>query len=412
MPSCLTGGSTGLPPLHACAPLISSPPHPTPPHVDSAALHCILSHISVVTYIAYYRTCYWIPLTLSRLFGSRRLPANARHSVDRHLSASGAPFRGREDPLMLCHRRLSGVSRDETGSLSWRQHTRPRAAGRWPGGSREPPPPLPPAGAGASPRRPRGGVNPSPTSKLKFDDEFNDAFIDDLEYEALRSGKLGMGRAPKQRPVGWNVEPPAAPDEPLGKQLVKGNNKFILASCFLLGIGAGIAVDTVVNVEPSNVASREVIDRQTPNPDICIASGMSAMVLDQRLFISFNPYGEPSPPLLSCPQCYFVLSSLASSSPSIQPRDFFTLSVLKAEVKPGCVLLQSNWQVLESRGLVSSEQVRDCKRNMNTFGFVGDLRNAPEVSCVYHSETAENQFLKDPAKATLGDGFQPRDFPE
>ena len=35
-----------------------------------------------------------------------------------------------------------------------------------------------------------------------------------------------------------------------------------------------------------------------------------------------------------------------------------------------------------------------CKRNMNTFAFVGDLANHPEVSCVYHSEEAENQFLK------------------
>lgn len=63
----------------------------------------------------------------------------------------------------------------------------------------------------------------------------------------------------------------------------------VLAGMFVLGIGAGITADTVLNVEPNNVASREVIDRQTPNPDVCIANGMSAMVLDQRLFISFNP---------------------------------------------------------------------------------------------------------------------------
>lgn len=63
----------------------------------------------------------------------------------------------------------------------------------------------------------------------------------------------------------------------------------LCAGIFVLGMGAGITVDTVLNVEPNNVASREVIDRQTPNPDVCIANGMSAMVLDQRLFISFNP---------------------------------------------------------------------------------------------------------------------------
>ncbi|KAG0597770.1 hypothetical protein M758_12G019600 [Ceratodon purpureus] len=71
--------------------------------------------------------------------------------------------------------------------------------------------------------------------------------------------------------------------------LWRGANRYILAGIFVLGMGAGITVDTVLNVEPNNVASREVIDRQTPNPDVCIANGMSAMVLDQRLFISFNP---------------------------------------------------------------------------------------------------------------------------
>lgn len=36
-------------------------------------------------------------------------------------------------------------------------------------------------------------------------------------------------------------------------------------------------------------------------------------------------------------------------------------------------------------------QVESCKKRMNTFGFVGDLSKDPEVSCVYHSEEAENQ---------------------
>ena len=52
-------------------------------------------------------------------------------------------------------------------------------------------------------------------------------------------------------------------------------------------------------------------------------------------------------------------------------------------------------------------QVQACKRNMNTFAFVGNLNENPEVSCVYHSEEAENQFLKDPKRAKLGDGYAP-----
>ncbi|KAH9574147.1 hypothetical protein CY35_01G040600 [Sphagnum magellanicum] len=193
--------------------------------------------------------------------------------------------------------------------------------------------------------------------------------------------ELSLLRNPRRRSTGLR-RTAGADEEKEDKRLppvLRGTSKYILAGVFVFGMAAGIAADTVINIEPNNVASREVIDRQTPNPDVCIANGFSAMVLDQRLFISFNP---------------------------------FNVYVSQTEVKPGCVLRQSNWQVLESRGLVNSAEVQACKRNMNTFGFVGDLRQAPEISCVYHSETAENQFLKDPSKATLGDGFQPKTFEE
>ncbi len=55
-------------------------------------------------------------------------------------------------------------------------------------------------------------------------------------------------------------------------------------------------------------------------------------------------------------------------------------------------------------------QVNACTKNMNTFGFVGDLNGSPEVSCVYHSEDGENQFLRDPKRSVMGDGFQPHEL--
>ena len=73
-----------------------------------------------------------------------------------------------------------------------------------------------------------------------------------------------------------------------------------------------------------------------------------------------------------------------------RPRSF-NVYVSQPEVKPGCVLRRANFNVLERRGLVDGQQVSACKRNMNTFAFVGDLEKSPEVSCVYHSEEAENQ---------------------
>mmetsp|Transcript_15526 Transcript_15526/g.33632 ORF Transcript_15526/g.33632 Transcript_15526/m.33632 type:complete len:276 (-) Transcript_15526:225-1052(-) len=149
----------------------------------------------------------------------------------------------------------------------------------------------------------------------------------------------------------------------------------LVAAAFTLGIAAGVGFENNINFEPDNVASREIIDKQTPNSEVCFANGASAMVFDERIFVSLNP---------------------------------FNVYVAQPEVKPGCVLRRSNWSVLEKRELITDDQEKQCKRNLNTFAFVGDLNESPEVSCVYHSEDAENQFMRDPKSAALGDGYQPR----
>ena len=69
---------------------------------------------------------------------------------------------------------------------------------------------------------------------------------------------------------------------------------------------------------------------------------------------------------------------------------------------------QANWRVLENRNLLSSREVSECQQTKSTFGYVGDINGSPEVSCIYHSEDAENQFLRDPTKALMGDGVQPQ----
>ena len=120
-----------------------------------------------------------------------------------------------------------------------------------------------------------------------------------------------------------------------------GGNKitnFLIAGAFIIGMGAGVAFDTSVDLEPSNVASREILDRQTPSSEVCMANGASAMVFDQRVFMSLNP---------------------------------FNIYVSQPEVKPGCVLRRSNWSILEKENLVTNNQESDCKRGMNTFAFVG-----------------------------------------
>lgn len=206
----------------------------------------------------------------------------------------------------------------------------------------------------------------------------------DYDYAPPRGGRAGA-------PGGWDDEPPGRTDRggPPGGGIFNNNGggpngggggnrvtNFLVAGAFIVGMGAGVAFDTSVNLEPTNVASRDILDRQTPSSEVCMANGASAMVFDQRVFLSLNP---------------------------------FNIYVSQPEVKPGCVLRRSNWSILEREKLVNSDQEADCKRNMNTFAFVGDLDKSPEVSCVYHSEEAENQYMKDPKRAVLGDGNQPRD---
>lgn len=48
------------------------------------------------------------------------------------------------------------------------------------------------------------------------------------------------------------------------------------------------------------------------------------------------------------------------------------------------------------RGLLTDADVETCKGGMNTWGFVGDLNDQPQLSCVYQSDDAQNEFLSNP----------------
>lgn len=52
----------------------------------------------------------------------------------------------------------------------------------------------------------------------------------------------------------------------------------------------GITLDSAINTNPKDLASRDAIDRNAPNPKLCAAYGSSAIVLDQRIFLTFNPF--------------------------------------------------------------------------------------------------------------------------
>ncbi|BAZ39905.1 hypothetical protein NIES4101_58620 [Calothrix sp. NIES-4101] len=148
----------------------------------------------------------------------------------------------------------------------------------------------------------------------------------------------------------------------------------ILGGVFVLGIGIGIAFSSTTTLTPSNVASREFIDTKAPNPEICAQYGASAMVMDARLFVTLNP---------------------------------FNVYVGQPSMRPGCVIRQNNWAILEQRNLVTSEQVRDCKNRLNTFGFTGNLdSDKPDIRCIYQNEAAQNFFLTQPGAVAPPQGTE------
>ena len=141
----------------------------------------------------------------------------------------------------------------------------------------------------------------------------------------------------------------------------------LIGGIFVLGVVIGIGFSSTASFNPENVASREVIDRSAPNPELCIQFGASAIVTDMRVFVTLNP---------------------------------FNVFVTQPSMRPGCVLRRSNWSILEKQKLVSSEQVRDCRHRMNTFGFTGPLEGSPQIDCIYQNEAAGNLFLNQPGIAT------------
>ena len=134
----------------------------------------------------------------------------------------------------------------------------------------------------------------------------------------------------------------------------------LLCAIFVLGVGVGIGFSSTVTTDATNVANREFIDRSAPNAELCVQYGASAIVTDMRVFLTLNP---------------------------------FNVYVTQPKMQPGCVMRQNNWSILEQQGLVNEDQVRDCKRRMNTFGFTGSLEGSPQINCVYQNSAAGNLFL-------------------
>uniref|UniRef100_B8HRY8 DUF3172 domain-containing protein n=1 Tax=Cyanothece sp. (strain PCC 7425 / ATCC 29141) TaxID=395961 RepID=B8HRY8_CYAP4 len=154
-----------------------------------------------------------------------------------------------------------------------------------------------------------------------------------------------------------------------GSPLLNSLTLAVLGGVLVLGIAIGVAFSRTANFTPENVASTQFIDQSAPNPEFCIQFGASAITMDTRVFVTFNP---------------------------------FNIFVSQPVMQPGCVLRINNISILEQRKLVNSQQLQECRQRMNTFGFTGSLDGNPQVNCIYQSNSDKNRFLNLP-----GVGGQP-----
>ena len=59
-------------------------------------------------------------------------------------------------------------------------------------------------------------------------------------------------------------------------------------------------------------------------------------------------------------------------------------------------------QLQKERPLLTDEDIESCKNGYNTWAFIGDIDNKPQLTCVFQSDDAQNEFLSNP-KIGLGE---------
>lgn len=131
----------------------------------------------------------------------------------------------------------------------------------------------------------------------------------------------------------------------------------IVGGIFILGVVLGIVFSNSANfANPGNITSEIELDQNAPNPEVCAQYGASAIVTETRTFMTLDP----------------------KMSFTSQPK-----------VSWGCVIRSSNWAVLEQQNLLNSDEMQQCRRRLNTFGYTGDLNSdASQVNCLYQDNSS------------------------
>ena len=141
---------------------------------------------------------------------------------------------------------------------------------------------------------------------------------------------------------------------------INSNSVAILAGVLVIGVGIGSLITSTTSGGQGNIASQQQLDMAVPDPDFCRQYGASAFVIDVEMYTTLNP------------------STSFVTQPALQP---------------GCVIRRENWTVLQKQGAINNEDVRECKQRMNTFAYIGSIRDQPIVRCVYQADVNENKFI-------------------
>jgi Protein of unknown function (DUF3172) len=190
---------------------------------------------------------------------------------------------------------------------------------------------------------------PKPPSRSRYSDDnySNDGYSDD-DY-GDRSDRY-TDRSPQPEPKAGGI--------------LNWKTGAILGAIFTAGLALGIFFSSATTSDIGSVATRYDIDRSAPNPEICVQYGASAIAVDLRAFVTLSP---------------------------------FAVHVSQPKMQPGCVVRSSNWSILQSRSLVTSQEVNECRNRMNTFGFTGDIEKrdaaSHQIDCLYQNDSARNLFL-------------------
>ena len=168
-------------------------------------------------------------------------------------------------------------------------------------------------------------------------------------YDRARPGRYGPGG-----------QPPGGPPGGAGGMKFNTATAAVLAGVLVVGIGIGSAVTSTTQGDQGNIASSQQLDMAVPDPEFCRQWGASAYVMDVEMYTTMNPVSS-----------------------------FITQPALQA----GCVIRRENWAVLRKEGAITPAQERECKQRMNTFAYIGSIRDKPVVRCVYQTDIRENKFI-------------------